>query len=87
MKSERLSTLDHKKIYATPFSLNSLFYSYKANPNNDSYQITFKITDIFQREGCKPYLPLRQRFRNDHPTDLPVLPDANFVGLFALGVR
>ena len=42
---------------------------------------------VYLREGLKPFLPLKAHTRVENERDIPLLPDAEFVGLFAVGIR
>ena len=42
---------------------------------------------VYLREGLKPFLPMKAHTRVENERDIPLLPDAQFVGLFAVGIR
>jgi hypothetical protein len=42
---------------------------------------------VYLREGLKPFLPLKSDTRVANERDIPLLPVAEFVGLFAVGIK
>jgi hypothetical protein len=42
---------------------------------------------VYLKDGLKPFLPVESDVRMSNPVNVPILPNADFVGLFAVGVR
>jgi hypothetical protein len=57
--------------------------------NLDSLQTHFSAfsNGVYLRQGFKPYLPLKGDTRVENDRDIPIVPKASFVGLFAIGLR
>ena len=57
--------------------------------NLDSLETHFSAfsNGVYLRQGFKPYLPLKGDTRVENDRDIPIVPKATFVGLFAIGLR
>ena len=56
-------------------------------PNNMESHFTAFANGVYLREGLKPFMPLKADTRVESDRDIPVIPKADFVAVFAIGIR
>ena len=54
--------------------------------NVESY-FTAYANGVYLREGLKPYMPLKADTRVENDRDVPIIPKADFVAIFAIGIK